>query len=37
MIRITRPFRATQNTERVTNVYGARVLDGDPSRLLPRP
>ncbi len=31
------PFRATQNTERVANVYGSRALDGDPSRLLPRP
>ena len=31
------PFRATQNTERVTNVYSSRTLDGDPSRLLPRP
>jgi hypothetical protein len=32
------PFRATQNTERVTDVYRSnRILDVDPSSLLPRP
>jgi hypothetical protein len=32
------PFRATQNTERVTDVYRSnRILDMDPSGLLPRP
>lgn len=31
------PFRATQNTERVTDVYRAQWLDLDPSRYLPRP
>jgi hypothetical protein len=31
------PFRATQNTERVTDVYGTLRYDTDPSRVLPRP
>lgn len=31
------PFRATQNTERVTDVYGTLRYDTDPSRFLPRP
>lgn len=31
------PFRATQNTERVTDVYRSRLDTLDPSALLPRP
>jgi hypothetical protein len=31
------PFRATNNTERVTDVYRSRAFDMDPSRYLPRP
>lgn len=31
------PFRATNNTERVVDVYGSRLSDADPSRYLPRP
>lgn len=31
------PFRATQNTERVTDVYRAWYDDANPSQLLPRP
>ncbi len=31
------PFRATQNTERVTDVYRGNYYDADPSRFLPRP
>ena len=31
------PFRATQNTERVTDVYRQRMYDANPSRYLPRP
>ena len=31
------PFRATQNTERVTDVYRQRMWDVNPSRYLPRP
>ena len=31
------PFRAQQNTERVTDVFRGHLYDVDPSRLLPRP